>query len=242
MTMRTLTLAWVLFGAVAQVQAQAQDDDTPEVTDDGLMRVPSARKAGVYRLPTATFDQYRSVLFDPIKIEFKKGWEHNHREMSRKDLERLRSDLAAAFRQELKKELVKRGGFTLVDKPSPDTLRVSGQLLDTDVTAPKASSSQFKTYVRNAGSMKVIVELHDADSGLLIGRIISYETAPDKPEDVVTAAKNGMTSGLIADTQISNIADFRLGFENSARYTHEAINVARSAKREEQSRIKSDNE
>lgn len=240
MTLRILLLACLMFGAAMQARTQAQD--SPEVTDEGLMRVPSSRKAGVYRLPTATFDQYRGVVLDPIKIEFKKGWEREHREMSRRDIEILREDLASAFRKELKRELVTRGRFKLVDKPAPDVLRVSGQLFETNVIAPKAGSSlQEKTYVRNAGSMRIEVELRDSQSGLLIGRIVSYETAPDRPDDVLTDAKKGNTVGLLATSRISNIADFRLGFENGARYTHEAINVARAEKREEQSRIKSEN-
>jgi len=238
MTHRILLLSCLMFGAAMLARAQ----DAPEVTDEGLMRVPSSQKAGVYRLPTATFHQYRGVVLDPVRIEFKKGWEREHREMSRRDTERLREDLAAAFKEELQRELVTRGGFKLVEKPGPDVLRVSGQLFEVNVTAPKANSSmQQKTYVRNAGSMRAEVELRDSATGLLIGRIISYETPPDKPDDELTDAKSGKTVGLLATSHVSNIADFRLGFENSARYTHEAINVARAEKREEQSRIKSEN-
>lgn len=240
MNVRMLTMACLLLGAVAQ--AEIPSDDAPDVTDEGLVRVPSSHKAGVYRLPAATFDQYRSVMFDPIKIEFKKGWERNHREATHKDIEILRTDLAAAFRKELKRELVNRGGYKLVEQASPDTLRVSGQLLETDVTAPKVNAALKDTYVSNAGSMKIVVELRDGASGMLIGRVISYEFAPDKPDRVVEAAKLGTGNPFPQpQSQISNIGDFRLGFENSARYTHEAINVAKSEKREEDSRIKTDN-
>ncbi|HET9862956.1 MAG TPA: DUF3313 family protein [Steroidobacteraceae bacterium] len=242
MTLRLLLLAGLAFGAAMQEQAQAQD--SPEVTDEGLMRVPSSRKSMVYRLPTATFDQYRGIVLDPIKIEFKKGWEREHREMSDRDMEKLRGALATAFLDELKRELVTRGGFQLVDEPARDVLRVSGRLFDTDVTAPKASSLQGqRTYVRNAGSMRVEVELRDSQSGLLIGRIVSQEKAPDRHDDLLNDYRRFRLprTSQPPNSMVANIADFSLGFANSARYTHEAISVARAAKREEQSRIKSEN-
>jgi uncharacterized protein DUF3313 len=224
MKIRMLVLTCLLLGSAVQAQ-----DEGPEVTEDGLVRVPSSRNVGVYRLPEATFNQYQRVQIAPIKVEFKKGWERNHREMNEKDLQKLRGQLAFTYREELIKELVNRGGYKLAKEATPDTLRVSASILQADITAPKASADLAeRTLVRTAGSMKLVVELHDAASGVLIARLIDYAQPPEYREPRLA-------------TEISNLADFRVEFESSARYTHEALAVARSAKREEQSQIKTGN-
>lgn len=233
--MRKLALTWLLLSALARAQ------DSPDVTDDGLVRVPSNSRAGVYRQPVATFDQYRRVLFGPITVTFKKGYERNHREVTKKELSALRADLAWAYRKELFKELVYRGGYALTEQPSTDALRVVASIVDADVTAPKASAGlSERTYVRSAGSMKLVVELQDSVSGMAVARITNYEEAPDRGGPTI---QQQLERGQLPPptTQVSNLADFRIGFENSARYTHEAISVAKAGKREDQSQIKSEN-
>jgi len=228
MKFQTLALAWLLLAAVAQAETLTKDD--PDVTEDGLVRVPSSSKVGVYRLPEATFHQYQRVAIAAVTVEFKKGWEKAHKkDLTDADKQKLRGDLALEFRKELIKELVDRGGYKLAHDTGPDTLLVVPSILDTDITAPTASKKQAEyTYVRQTGSMKLVIELRDSASGVVIGRLIDYESTPEHQQPQLA-------------TQISNLADFRLGFESSARFTHEALSVARSAKREDQSQIKTEN-
>jgi hypothetical protein len=63
--------------------------------------------------------------------------------------------------------------------------------------------------------MKVTLELRDAASGVLIGRIIDYEHAREFQEPQLV-------------NQVTNLEEFRVGFANAARYTREAINVAKT--------------
>ena len=191
--------------------------EPPEVTEDGLVRVPSTARAGVYRAPGVPFAHYQRVIIgQTIPIVFRKGWERTHREITPQDLEDLRADFVRAFRVELENELVKRGGFAVAPEPAPDVIRVDATVTDLDLTAPTAGTASLtRTYARTAGSMKVVIELRDAASGVLIGRIIDYEKAREflDPQPV---------------TQVSNLEEFRIGFANAARYTREAINVAKT--------------
>ncbi len=41
--------------SLSMVFAVAQAEVTPEVTEDGLVRMPSSRKVGVFRAPTCPF-------------------------------------------------------------------------------------------------------------------------------------------------------------------------------------------
>jgi hypothetical protein len=67
--LRKLSLGLVMLAAVASAQPVS------DVTEDGLVRVPSSRKAGVYRLPDATFAQYRRVMLLPSTVAFRKNWD-----------------------------------------------------------------------------------------------------------------------------------------------------------------------
>jgi hypothetical protein len=192
--------------------------DAPEVTEEGLVRVPSTPKAAVYRDPDVPFSRYQRIELGQITVKFRKGWERNHREVKQDDLEKIRGELARAFRTEIYQELIKQGGYELAQSATPDTLRLEASILDLDITAPEASTGQRqKTYVRTAGSMKLVIELRDAASGVLIGRIVDFEHAReyDRPQ---------------LASQVSNAEEFRIGFEKAARYTREALNVAKTEK------------
>jgi hypothetical protein len=156
------------------------------------------------------------IINASIPITFRKGWQRTHREVSAKDLENIRADFARAFRTELDEELVQRGGFAVAPDPAPDVIRIDATVTELDLSAPAAGNSPSgRTYTRNAGSMKITIELHDAASGVLIGRIIDYEHARDFREPQLV-------------NQVTNLEEFRVGFANAARYTREAINVAKT--------------
>jgi hypothetical protein len=208
-----MATALLLLAGAGAVAAQ----DTPEVTEDGLVRVPSSPRAGVYRAPDVPFAHYRRVIIGAtIPIAFRKGWERTHREVTPEDIENIRADFARAFRTELERELTQRGGLTAAAEPAPDVIRVDASVTDLDLAAPApANAPPGRTFARSAGSMTVTIELRDAASGALIGRVIAYEKTHEhlEPQPV---------------NRVTNLAEFRIGFANAARYTREAINVART--------------
>jgi hypothetical protein len=210
-TRRTIAAALLVLAGAAVAR------NPPETTEDGLVRVPSSSHAGVYRAPGVPFARYRRVIIGAsIPIEFRKGWRRAHREVSPDDVENIIADFARAFRTELDNELVKRGGFAVAPEPAPDVIRIDATITELDLSAPAAGNAPSgRTYTRNAGSMKVTVELRDAASGVLIGRIVDYEQAHEFQEPQIA-------------NQVTNLDEFRVGFANAARYTREAINVAKT--------------
>jgi hypothetical protein len=211
--MRLPWLATALLLLAGAVSAQ----DAPEVTEDGLVRVPSSARVGVYRAPDVPFAHYQRVIIGAtIPIAFRRGWERSHREVTPEDIENIRADFARAFRSELERELTQRGGLTAATEPAPDVIRVDASVSDLDLAAPvPANAPPGRTFARSAGSMTVTVELRDAASGALIGRVIDYEKTFEHQEPQPVS-------------RVTNVADFRIGFANAARYTREAINVART--------------
>jgi len=209
MSIRVLVL--MLLTGVASAQPAS------DVTEDGLVRVPSSRKAGVYRSPDVAFTQYRRVMLAPAPVTFRRNQDRMKAgALKRSDRERISADLARWFHEELVAELVERGGFEIAEAPGPDVLQIAPSILDVDMTAPDAGTTPgARSFVHTAGSMTLIVELRDAASGVTVGRIIDYEKARE-------------TNELQLANQVTNTEEARIAFANAARYTRDALNVAQN--------------
>jgi len=216
MSLRTLSLGLVVLAAAASAQQLS------DMTEDGLVRVPSSRKAGVYRLPDATFAQYRRIMLEPASVAFRKNWDRKGLDrldtgLKPSERQRIANDLVLAFRDEMVAELVQRGGFVLTETPAPDALLIAPSITELEITAPDAGSTPgTRTFVRTAGSMTLIVELRDAASGVTVGRIIDFEQARETRELQM----------------VNNMAEARIAFANAARYTRSAINIAKTERDE----------
>jgi Protein of unknown function (DUF3313) len=216
MIVRTLAMCLALLCSAAGAQVIS------DVTEDGLVRVPSSRKAGVYRLPDATFAQYRRVMLAPASVVFRKNWDRKNLDrlttgLKPSERQRIADDMALAFHEELVAELVERGGFVLAEAPAPDVLLITPAITELDITAPDAGSTPgSRSFVRTAGSMTLIMELRDAASGVTVGRIIDHEQARETRELLL----------------VNHITEARIAFANAARYTRSALNIARTERDE----------
>ena len=208
--MRIARIAASLWVALVVAQAPMAQ----EVTEDGLVRVPSSRQVGVYRAPAIPFTQFRSVMIAPIPVIFRKTWLREHYNIKEDRLSQMQGELASAFREELEAEF-HEAGYQVVDSPGPGTLRLEPYVLNVNIVAPDASSEQRgHTYIRTGNSMKMVVELRDSSSEVIVGRIISY-LQPQEYSIAQFASKVG------------NYGEARTAFSNTARYTREALNVAK---------------
>jgi hypothetical protein len=209
-------LASSLLMSVALVPASLSAKDFSDVTEDGLVRVPSNRKAGVYRAPDVGFAHYRRIMLVPASVTFKKNWDRMNPGLKPSERERIGDDLVRFFHEELVAELVERGGFALAESPAPDVLRIDPSIVNLDITAPDAGSTPgTRSFARTAGSMTLIVELRDAASGVIVGRVIDHEQAREFHD-------------LQLVNQVTNAEEARVAFANAARYTRSAINVAKT--------------
>ena len=214
--MSTRPLGILLVLCVALGGAFAHGADRPEVTEDGLVRVPSSRQVGVYRLPDIPFTQYHRITLSGITVSFDPGWLRTNKNLNESDRERIRADLVRAFRDELTRELVERGGYALTDEVSTDVLRVQASIQDLDISAPNAGLTPgTRSFVRTTGSMTLVIELRDAASDVVVARIIDHEHARELHD-------------LQSVNQTINEADARVAFANAARHTREALNVAKT--------------
>jgi len=217
--MPRLTCTLVL--ALALVAGCAADRPPEEFTDDGLARVPSRIEGGVYRLPDASFTQYKRVILEPPSIGFIKDWRKNHKEIKSGDFERIRKEALELFREEFTREFVESGSYTFAEDPAPDVILVIPAIEDLNIVAPDAGNGPGQTsYTRVAVQMKVTGDLRDAATGKLIGRVIMYETGERGPFF-------GEPTMRIAN-RVTNAHEQRQAYAQWARLVREAIDVAKA--------------
>ena len=209
-----MRLAWKMAPALALCACGAFAQVAADAPDDGLVRMPSSREAAVFRSPDVGFTQYKRLMFDRVSVSFVTGWIRNHPKVTEADTERVRSRAAKGFEDELMRELVKRGRYTLAEAPAPDVLRVKARIADLDQTDPNAGLVPgVRSYSRTAGKMTLIVELYDASSGVLVGRVVDLTPPREYPEPRRL-------------DQVFNESESRFAFANAARLVHEALSLA----------------
>lgn len=174
-----------------------------QVTEwDGLVRQPVSRMDAVFVRPDADIPAYTSVMLDPVQVSFARNWDPNQgrrnpaSRLNAADVEAIQSGLADLFRETFRTQLA-QGGFTLVDEPGPETLRVSAAIVDLFVTAPDTmSAGRSRTYTANSGQMTLVAELRDSETGDLLARAVDTQ-------------RGRTTSGMQFTNNVTNTADAR---------------------------------
>ena len=96
-------------------------------------------------------------------------------------------------------------------------LLIAPAITELEINAPDAGSTPgSRSFVRTAGAMTLVVELRDAASGVIVGRIIDHEQARETRELQM----------------VNHISEARIAFANAARYTRSAVNIAKTERDE----------
>jgi hypothetical protein len=169
--------AFALIGISAPLCAKQQE--LPEVTEDGLHRVPDSKLAIVYAEPGADFSGYQRVQLLEAYVAFKKNWARDQRSrsaqplnLSSKEIERIKARLADEFQQEFT-AVLEEGGYPVVDQAGPDVLLIRPAIINLDVTAPDTmGAGRSQAYTDSAGEMTLYVEVYDSVTGDLIAKAL----------------------------------------------------------------------
>ena len=153
-----------------------------QVTEwDGLVRRPVSRMDAVFVLPDADITGYTSVMLDPVQVSFARDWDPNRgrrnpaSRLNANDIAAIQSGLADMLRESFRAQL-EAGGYTIVDQPGPDTLRVTAAIVDLNVTAPDTmTAGRTRTYTTNSGQMTLVAELRDSVTGDLLARAVDTQ-------------------------------------------------------------------
>jgi hypothetical protein len=187
---------------------------------DGLTRVSSKKFDYVYLLPGADFRSYTKIMLDPTEVAFQKNWlrDYNNQagsmsRMSDADAQRLLSEVQKGF-QEVFRKAVADAGYTIVDAPGPDVLRVGTAVLNLDVAAPDVMSpGRSRTFSQDAGGASLVVEVRDSSSNALLGRAVDNRVigygAPFRRDSVSNRADFERQFGAWAKSSVAGLAELK---------------------------------
>ena len=178
-TQRFFVPLLVAFAAAALAPAYAATDP------DGLAAVKSRTLDEVYLWPAADLASYRKVIIEPARVELVKGYRkyiNQQREPSRwltPEDERQMIATAAALMTDAVTAAFKAQGFEIVTAPGPGVLYVAPSTLDLFVNAPDTVTSvrQGQITHQDAGDATLNLEIRDAVTGNVVGRVADRSTA-----------------------------------------------------------------
>ena len=201
---------WIAASLLSLFAGVALGADPSAESWDGLVEVKSKRLDVVFLAPGADFRRYTKLMVDPTQTAFHKDWmksQNDRRDISRKVddehakeiLEAARTNFADVFTEEFGK-----GGYTIVDQPGPDVLRVTPGVLNLYVNAPDViTAGRSRSYTANAGEATMVLELRDSRTNALLGRVVDQRQTHE-------------SLGMQMSNSVTNRADFRMLFKSWA--------------------------
>ena len=171
--------ALFLFPTIPGGLALANDRELPEVTAEGLHRVPDSKLAIVYADPDADLSVYDSVKILEPYVAFKKNWERKQRSSSAHplalrsaDIEKMKVTMANEF-TDVFTQVLTEGGYTVTEQAGENVMLIRPAIIDLDANAPEvARSAGSQTYVKSAGEMTIYIELYDSMTGDMIAKAL----------------------------------------------------------------------
>ena len=215
-----VALATILFATAGT--AIAKQEKLPEVTVDGLHRVPDSNMAIVYAEPGADLAQYQRIKLLDAYVAFRKNWERDQRSsaasrlsVTSRDVEKIKNNLAQEFHAVFRKTL-EDGGYEIVEESADDVLLVRPAIINLDVNAPDTmSAGRSRTFTSTAGEMTLYIEIYDSVTGDLIAKALDRRV--DNSRQGFYTWTNSVTNTAAAKRILKGWASILLGALNEAR-------------------------
>ena len=195
-----LSLAAILLVSAAPVQAKKY----PDQTADGLPRAESKRLDALYWSPDADLAGYTRVMIGSCSVEFRKNWQRDQNRnrasnrVTAEDMDRIRISLCELFDEVFTRELQERGDYEVVTEAGDDTLLLVPSIVDLDVFAPDVMApGRSTTYTTRAGQMTLKMDIRDASTQALMGRVIDRKRASERGNTLMIT--NSVTNRAEAD-------------------------------------------
>lgn len=174
----TLSAA-LLLAACAAGEPTIQQGPDAETTFDGLVRIDNSAFDQAWIDPDVDLKAYNKIIPGKAEFEFRAVKKSASRTTMRsssqrefwiddKNREKLIDTVSGIF----KEELAKSKHFTVTDEPGPDTLIVTGGLLDIVSQVPPELIGSSEIYLSSMGAATLVLEVRDSLSGETIYRAI----------------------------------------------------------------------
>lgn len=177
---RVMCLVAVVLLLLVSPWVAADHDESAEFSEDhswdNLVKVEDSKMARAYIDPHADFSVFKRVaILDPF-VSFRSNWQRDQnrsrsRNISTSDMERIKADVAALFKQVFTERLEADDGYEVVDVAGEDVLLVRPAIIDLDITAPDTrEAGRTRTFTASAGAATLFMEIFDSLSGDILGR------------------------------------------------------------------------
>ena len=152
-----------LLGLVAceSTPPSLQSGPDAETTFDGLVRVDNAKLGIVWVKPGINLKSYNKIMLASGGIKYRAArTRHSEFPLTEAQKEKIRTNVRAVFID----ELIQMKHFKLTDEPGPDTLKLSGMLIDVVSKIPPEPVGRVDYYLAEIGQATLILQLSDSDS------------------------------------------------------------------------------
>jgi hypothetical protein len=125
----------------------------------------------------------RAVCVSTGELTFAGDWPRKSygREISAKDLNKIREDFNKAVHRQFDKAFRDQGGYKLASSDSACALRIVASVQDLYLNAPEVfTAATTKTYARSIGRLRMQVDVYDASGAVLLARAHGARTDPEK--------------------------------------------------------------
>lgn len=162
-----LGLVVVMTGALLNMSSASAKDSLPEKTPDGLLLRHDTKHSALYTAPGASLKAYDSVYLVDVYVAFAKDWQrdynrdHFDERVTESDLNRIKERIAKDFKEEFTKVLTE-GGYAVTQDLTQNVMILRPAIINLQITAPDVGATNSRTFVSEAGSMTLYMELYDA--------------------------------------------------------------------------------
>jgi hypothetical protein len=159
------------------------EEESDGLSFDGLKALQETNVHMAYIDPEADFSVFTSVAILEPHVTFRSNWRRDQgrgrsrNRVSNSDMDRIKRDVAALFKDEFTNRLESRG-FDVVNYSGEDVLVLRPAIIDLDVSAPDTmSGGRSRTYTASVGAATLYIELFDSTSGAIVGRAADRRSA-----------------------------------------------------------------
>ena len=207
-TLLTLSLAVVPFAVLAE-------SEPPDVSLDGLELVEKDRRGEIYADPGVDWSVYDEIQLDRATVSFRKNWQRDQnrsstRNISTRDMERIKADVATLF-ERVFSERLEAAGYPVVDVMGDDVLLLRPAIIDLDVTAPDLNTAgRTRNFTASTGAATLYIELYDSVTGDILGRAADRQSVRNAGGNI--SWSNSVSNMADANRMIGRWADRLVGF------------------------------
>ena len=200
---------------VAAAPVWSAEEAAVEPTFDNLVPVKDAKMAMAYIDPEADFSVFKRVAILEPFVAFRSNWQRDQnrsrsRNISSRDMERIKSDVATLF-ERVFTERLQAAGYEGVEGANEDVLLVRPAIIDLDITAPDTrSAGRSRTLTASTGAATLYIQLFDSLSGDIIGRAADRQAVRRAGGNVTWS--NSVTNTADARRMMGGWADNLVGF------------------------------